>query len=116
MHDDQKIQDIKFDKLKRKLRELFQMDKADLDFGIYRIMNQKRAELDVFIDNDLRSIAQDELKKYDTGKTTNLQEELDRAIESARELGVDPATVEKVKLLREQMKTQVSSGDIEGEV
>lgn len=57
-----KIQDIKFDKLKRKLRELFQMDKADLDFGIYRIMNQKRAELDVFIDNDLRSIAQDELK------------------------------------------------------
>jgi adenine-specific DNA-methyltransferase len=116
MHDDQKIQDIKFDKLKRKLRELFQMDKADLDFGIYRIMNQKRAELDVFIDNDLRAIAQNELKKYDTGKASTLQEELDRAIDSARELGVDPETVEKVKMLREQMKTQVSSGDIEGEV
>lgn len=25
-----------------KLREMFQMDQADLDFGIYRIMNAKR--------------------------------------------------------------------------
>jgi hypothetical protein len=28
-----------FDKLKTKLAELFQLDQADLDFGIYRIMD-----------------------------------------------------------------------------
>ena len=28
--------------------EMFQMDQADLDFGIYRIMNQKRAEVEQF--------------------------------------------------------------------
>jgi adenine-specific DNA-methyltransferase len=36
-------------RLKTLLRELFQFDAADLDFGIYRIMNQRRAEIDDFI-------------------------------------------------------------------
>ena len=36
-------------KLKTLLRELFQFDAADLDFGIYRIMNQRRAEIESFV-------------------------------------------------------------------
>ena len=35
------------------LRELFQFDCADLDFGIYRIMNHKREVVDRYIDRDL---------------------------------------------------------------
>jgi hypothetical protein len=31
------------------LRQLFQFDSADLDFGIYRILNYKRQEVDKFI-------------------------------------------------------------------
>ena len=31
-----------FNKLKTKLSELFQLDQADLDFGIYRIMNDRQ--------------------------------------------------------------------------
>ena len=31
------------------LRELFQFDCADLDFGIYRIMNHKRSAVERFI-------------------------------------------------------------------
>ena len=34
------------EKFQRLLRELFQFDCADLDFGIYRIMNYKRGMLD----------------------------------------------------------------------
>src|SRR5665647_768406 len=116
MHSDGKIQDIKFDKLKRKLTELFQMDKAELDFGIYRIMNQKREELDKFIDKDLRAMVQNEFKKYASSKSDIVQEELDRAVQSAQDLGVDPDTVEKVKELRNQIKSQVSMGDTEGEI
>ena len=116
MHSDGKIQDIKFDKLKRKLTELFQMDKAELDFGIYRIMNQKREELDKFIDKDLRAMVQNEFKKYASSKSDIVQEELDRAVQSAQDLGVDPDTVEKVKELRNQIKSQVNVGDTEGEI
>ena len=40
------------------LRELFQFDCADLDFGIYRIMNHKREVIERFITDDLpRAIA-----------------------------------------------------------
>ena len=35
------------------LRELFQFDCADLDFGIYRIMNHKRDVIDRYIDREL---------------------------------------------------------------
>ena len=35
------------------LRELFQFDCADLDFGIYRIMNRKREVIERFITDDL---------------------------------------------------------------
>jgi adenine-specific DNA-methyltransferase len=45
------------------LRELFQFDCADLDFGIYRIMNQKRALIEQFIEKDLLDSVAKELKK-----------------------------------------------------
>ena len=35
-------------KLKGKLKELFQFDSSDLDFGIYRIMNYKHKEIEDF--------------------------------------------------------------------
>ncbi|MCO6455104.1 MAG: site-specific DNA-methyltransferase [Pirellulaceae bacterium] len=42
-----------FEKLQKLLEELFQLDQADLDFGIYRIMNQKRDEVVRFLEKDL---------------------------------------------------------------
>ena len=42
-----------YDKLRRLLEELFQFDREDLDFGIYRIMNHKRDEVLRFLDHDL---------------------------------------------------------------
>lgn len=40
-------------KFQQLLRELFQFDAADLDFGIYQIMNYKRREVERFISEDL---------------------------------------------------------------
>jgi len=37
------------DQLKEKLRGIFQFENQDLDFGIYRIMNYKRKEIEKFI-------------------------------------------------------------------
>jgi len=41
------------EKLQRLLRQMFQFDCADLDFGIYRIMNHKRDAVERFIQKDL---------------------------------------------------------------
>ena len=40
-------------KLLNILREMFQFDQSDLDFGIYRIMRMKRDEISRFVDEEL---------------------------------------------------------------
>ena len=40
----------KYEKLKNLLKELFQLDQPDLDFGLYRIMHAKSAEVTQFLD------------------------------------------------------------------
>ncbi|MBF0319265.1 MAG: hypothetical protein HQL01_05615 [Nitrospirae bacterium] len=41
------------DRLIEKLRELFQLNQPDLDFGFYRIMHAKAKQVSDFLDNDL---------------------------------------------------------------
>jgi adenine-specific DNA-methyltransferase len=41
------------EKFQELLKKLFQFDNAELDFGIYRIMNYKRAVIEQFIETDL---------------------------------------------------------------
>ena len=43
------INNTNYQKLKNVLKEVFQLDQADLDFGIYRIMNQKRDDIIDFL-------------------------------------------------------------------
>lgn len=63
------------------LRELFQFDCADLDFGIYRIMNHKRDAIEKFIVEQLPGAVADEL---DRGPLAQ-QVQADTALEQARQ-------------------------------
>ena len=51
------------DKFQALLRELFQFDCADLDFGIYRIMNYKRDVIEKFITQDPSNAIAEELDR-----------------------------------------------------
>ena len=51
------------DKFQQLLIELFQFDSADLDFGIYRIMNFKRDAIERFIQKDLIGAVDKELAR-----------------------------------------------------
>lgn len=92
-----------FEKLQKLLEELFQLDQADLDFGIYRIMNQKRDEVVRFLEKDLLPQVKAAFGHYKSADKAKLQTELDKAIEQAKGLGVDPEATAKVKELRAQM-------------
>ena len=50
------------EKFRDLLRELFQFDCADLDFGIYRVMNYKRDVIETFITDALPRAVADELQ------------------------------------------------------
>jgi len=58
-----------YKKLQEVLTEIFQLDKADLDFGIYRIMNQKRSDIESFLTEKLPSQVKSILEKNNSGDT-----------------------------------------------
>ena len=88
------------EKLKTKLAELFQLDQADLDFGIYRIMNAKRDEITRFMDRDLLPQVENAFTQYKSSDRAEIQRELDKVVEGVRAAGMDPEQAPKVKELR----------------
>ncbi len=92
-----------FDKLKAKLRELFELDKADLDFGIYRILRQRHAEITEFLDKHLKQTVRDALSQHGTVQYGQLEKDLREAETAARNLGIEPEQSPKVKELREKL-------------
>jgi len=53
-----------YQKLSDLLKKLFQSDQADLDFGIYRIINQRLDEINRFLDEDLLPQVQAAFSEY----------------------------------------------------
>lgn len=84
-------------KLIAKLTELFQLDQPDLDFGFYRIMQAKSAQITSFIDKDLLKIIEDAFGQVDESRKAELQANIQKEIEAAKEYGVaDPENSPKV--------------------
>lgn len=107
----------KFEKLKTVLKELFQLDQPDLDFGLYRIMHAKSAEVTQFLDKDLLPQVRQAFGLYRTADKAELEKELAKAIQQAQSLGADPETLPKVKELRASIANEaVDIGALESEV
>lgn len=97
-----------YEAFRKKLQEIFMMDHAELDFGIYRIMNHKRNQINDFLDNQLLPQVEKTLKEY-VKTDDSLQQELAKAIEGCKNLSIDPDTNPKVQQLRQQI-AQSSTG------
>ena len=107
----------KYEKLKTLLKELFQLDQPDLDFGLYRVMHAKSAEVSQFLDKDLLPQVKDAFALYQSADKAEIEKDLGKAIEQAQGLGVDPETTQKVKDLRVRLKTDaVDVNALESEV
>ncbi len=107
----------KYEKLKALLKELFQLDQPDLDFGFYRVMHAKASEVTRFLDEDLLPQITEAFAFYRTADKAGLESELTKAIEKANELGADPETLPKVQELRARLANDaVDLGALEQEV
>jgi adenine-specific DNA-methyltransferase len=106
----------KFKKLVTLLRELFQLDQPDLDFGIYRIMHAKAGEVTQFLERDLLPQVKDAFSHYQSADSAELKRKLDQMVSQLTEAGVDPDTAPKVRELRGQMKGAIDIGALENEV
>ncbi len=97
-----KISEAKFEALKSKLRELFELDKSDLDFGIYRIMAAKNKEITAFLDRHLKATVREVLESRGSDESTKLASEISKAREAAATAGFNPDDSPRVKELEEQ--------------
>ena len=109
-----------YDKFVAKLQEIFMMDHAELDFGIYRIMNQKRDEINRFLQVDLLP----QVKSALQGSGGNTQQAKQRIAEIEQMFaGMDIETlpdsnpnVAEYKKLKAQLAKGGAADDMEGEV
>lgn len=106
----------KFKKLVTLLKELFQLDQPDLDFGIYRIMHAKAGEVTQFLERDLLPQVKDAFAQYQSADSAELKKKLEQMTAQLTEAGVDPETAPKVRELREQIKGAIDLGALENEV
>ena len=107
-------QNPKFQELVAKLREIFQIDRPELDFGIYRILNARAGEINDYLQNRLAEKVQAALSAGSAASAVQLQAELQEAEKNAQALGVSPNAVPKVQELRAKLK-ETAAGSSEHE-
>ncbi|MDP5292453.1 site-specific DNA-methyltransferase [Oceanimonas sp. CHS3-5] len=104
------------DKFAHLLREMFQLNQPELDFGLYRIMHARKDDINRFIEQDLPRLTRDAFANFASSDKAELQKELDKAIQGAQALEMDPDTLPKVKQLKAQLSDGFDLAREEGEV
>ena len=105
-----------YDKLKSVLKEVFEIDKADLDFGIYRIMNQKREQVMNFIDKKLPQDIKEILGETQSKDSITLQKELDKMGKALDDAVVVRESAPKYIALKQQIESAIDTNALEQEV
>ncbi len=105
-----------YDNLQKVLKEIFEMDKADLDFGIYRIMNQKRNEVNDFIDKKLPADIKSILAATQSKDSIELNNELEESLSFYKKRGKDPELESDVIELRSKINQLIDTNALEQEV
>lgn len=105
-----------FERFRDTMKKVLMLDQADLDFGIYRIMNQKRNDIENYLDKDLRHQVAEAIRDNSAVQTDAVEKELNKLIATLTEAGVNPDNSPKVKELRAQLEAAGGSDDLEDEV
>jgi adenine-specific DNA-methyltransferase len=103
-------------KFKSVLREMFRFDHADLDFGIYRIMNQKRDELERFLEEDLLPQVKEAFSSYEGSDRERLLKEVLELENTLRDAGVPYGSSAKYQELKSKLDSSVDTAALENEV
>lgn len=100
----------KYEDLVAKLREIFQIDRPDLDFGVYRVLNARAEEINDYLSKRLKERVAEALTAGASDNATAIKAELAKAEKSAEELDVDSASLPKVKQLKADLAAAMTGG------
>lgn len=92
-----------FDALVAKLREIFQIDRPDLDFGVYRILNARAGEIEDYLSKRLKARVAEALAAGAAANTETLKADIAKAEKAAEDAGISADQSPKVQQLRAQL-------------
>lgn len=99
------------EKLIELLRELFQLNQPDLDFGLYRIMHAKSQEIEQFLNEDLLATIQQRLGGNKAEKVEKAKAAYERERQNAIDYGGNPDTAPKAMQAHADYKAAQESQD-----
>ena len=105
-----------FDKFIATMKTVLMLDQADLDFGIYRIMNQKRDQIESYLNNDLRWQVTETIRENASNDAEAVKKELTQLVATLTAAGMNPDDAPKVKELKERIARCGNSEELENEV
>lgn len=105
-----------FEAFKKTLKKVFMLDQAELDFGIYRIMNQKRNDIEKYLNENLKAQVVEILEKNKSSQVTDLENELKETVKAAEKFGMLPDDMPKVKELKARIAASGNTEELENEV
>ena len=99
------------------LREMFQLDQPDLDFGLYRIMHAKRAQVEAFLETEFDQL----IDKVFASRGARHEEEAKREYEASRQQAIefgapDPEAAPKVQQARARYDAVRLTGGEDAEI
>lgn len=102
--------------LKSIFHEIFQLDQAELDFGIYRIMRQKRKDIDEYFEDQFWKDLQLTAKREYEESSESIQKQINQAKKQAFELGYNADDAPLVKKLQKSLQDRALEESLEDSV
>ena len=96
-------QTAKLQELVIRLREIFQIDRPELDFGIYKVLNARANEISYYLEHRLPAKAKSVLSKSVNTQYELLARELKDKEAQYKADGIEPDAVPKIQELRRQL-------------
>lgn len=95
------------------LKEIFELDKSDLDFGIYRVMNLRKTQIEQFLTDRLPQMVQETLKPFAQGGKDEIRTQMQQIEENVAGMGMTVDTLPDTAPMKEkynQLKKQLAEG------
>lgn len=105
------------DRFVQLLRELFQLNQPDLDFGLYRIMHAKSAEIEKFLNEDLLAVIATTFSGSAQAGIDTARASYERELATAKEYGAaEPDNLPKVQQARAAYEAARDSAGDDAEI
>ena len=103
----------RLDRFTKLLKEIFELDKSDLDFGIYRVMNLRKTQIEEFLTQRLPQMVQETLAPFAQGSKEEIRAQMTQIEESVAAMGMTVDALPDTAPMKQkyvQLKKQLAEG------